>query len=502
MDSLNQNDEDCFFDALEEFPIYDCNVRDQSSQSTSDSTLCDPSPEVSSTSTTTLRRRRGISCTTGLKDSRPESSCISSDITHTNDSRTRYNSKEKKRHPLSRDLKENEKNLDTSESTRRNRERVDSVKVDNDKQIEARVGDSITGDANLLESLAVLVIKAIGLQFNLFVNFITFPIWGLYCFYMFVIDPFVVMRRSRGFLIQKLVYLWNLISGFFSPLIIDWLKEQKSMWKLLLRFGCGMFWSCYVCVILCGLLVSSIVVSGFFMRYLVENPVEIKDQLDFDYTQNSPAAFVPIMSCGGIACGVNCEEQSLGPRIIPPNHKLQANIILTLPESGYNRNLGIFQVRIDFLAADGKVLSSKRQPCMLKFISGPIRVLLTFFKVAPLVTGYMSESQTLKVKIQGFTEMDMPTSCLKVIIEQRAEYRPGAGIPEIYDASLILESELPVFKRLIWCWKKTLFLWIIMVLFTIQLLFTLICCRPVIIPRTRSRNVPAGSNSLPAISQS
>ncbi|EEF40133.1 conserved hypothetical protein [Ricinus communis] len=373
MDSLNQNDEDCFFDALEEFPIYDCNVRDQSSQSTSDSTLCDPSPEVSSTSTTTLRRRRGISCTTGLKDSRPESSCISSDITHTNDSRTRYNSKEKKRHPLSRDLKENEKNLDTSESTRRNRERVDSVKVDNDKQIEARVGDSITGDANLLESLAVL---------------------------------------------------------------------------------------------------------------------------------NSPAAFVPIMSCGGIACGVNCEEQSLGPRIIPPNHKLQANIILTLPESGYNRNLGIFQVRIDFLAADGKVLSSKRQPCMLKFISGPIRVLLTFFKVAPLVTGYMSESQTLKVKIQGFTEMDMPTSCLKVIIEQRAEYRPGAGIPEIYDASLILESELPVFKRLIWCWKKTLFLWIIMVLFTIQLLFTLICCRPVIIPRTRSRNVPAGSNSLPAISQS
>ncbi|KAF2302949.1 hypothetical protein GH714_011762 [Hevea brasiliensis] len=78
-------------------------------------------------------------------------------------------------------------------------------------------------------------------------------------------------------------------------------------------------------------------------KNLVENPVQMKEELNFDYTQNSPVAFVPIMSCRGVGCGVNCEEKSLGPRVIPPNHKLEVNVLLTLPESGYNRNLGFFR---------------------------------------------------------------------------------------------------------------------------------------------------------------
>ncbi|KAF9683716.1 hypothetical protein SADUNF_Sadunf04G0043100 [Salix dunnii] len=62
------------------------------------------------------------------------------------------------------------------------------------------------------------------------------------------------------------------------------------------------------------------------------------------------------------------------------------------------------------------------------------------FEVAPLVAGYESESQTLALKIKGFREGDVPTSCLEVIVEQRYEYQPGAGIPETNDASIIPES--------------------------------------------------------------
>ena len=126
---------------------------------------------------------------------------------------------------------------------------------------------------------------------------------------------------------------------------------------------------------------------------------------------------------------------------------------------------------------------------MLQFKSEPIRLLLTFFKAAPLVAGYVSESQTLSLKFRGFTEGEVPTACLKVTIEQRAEYRPGAGIPELYDASLILESELPLFKRIIWYWKKTIFIWISIMSFMMQLLFTLVCCRSIIIPKLRPRDV-------------
>ncbi|CAN1283444.1 SEI2 [Linum perenne] len=116
---------------------------------------------------------------------------------------------------------------------------------------------------------------------------------------------------------------------------------------------------------------------------------------------------------------------------------------------------------------------------MLKFKSEPIRILLTMFKVVPLVAGYISESQTLRLWIRGFTEGDVPTSCLRVMIEQRAEFGPGGGIPELYDASLTL---------IIWGWKKTIFIWISLITFIMELLFALICCRPVILPRLRPRD--------------
>ena len=155
----------------------------------------------------------------------------------------------------------------------------------------------------------------------------------------------------------------------------------------------------------------------------------------------------------------------------------------------------LVKVRVDWLSASGKTLSSSSHPCMLKFRSEPIRFLLTFLKVAPLVAGYISESQTLSLKFRGFTEGDVPTACLKITIEQRAEYRPGAGIPEIYDASLILESELPLLKRIIWYWRKTIFIWISIMSFMTQLLFTLVCCRHVIIPKARPRDGSASSST-------
>ncbi|OMO82750.1 Adipose-regulatory protein, Seipin [Corchorus olitorius] len=170
-------------------------------------------------------------------------------------------------------------------------------------------------------------------------------------------------------------------------------------------------------------------------------------------------------------------------------------VSLTLPESEYNRNLGMFQVRVDFLSFDGITLASSSHPCMLKFKSEPIRLLLTFFKAAPLIAGYASEAQTLNLKIRGLHEGTVPTTCLRVVLEQRAEFRPGAGIPELYDASVILESELPFLKRIIWSWRRTIFIWISMATFMMELLFTLVCCRPIIIPRTRARDGSFSSRS-------
>lgn len=81
------------------------------------------------------------------------------------------------------------------------------------------------------------------------------------------------------------------------------------------------------------------------MGRVVEEPVSIVEELSFDYTKASPDAFVPLVSCGGGHCGFECPENvGVGRRLVPPNHRLQLTISLTLPESDYNRNLGVFQV--------------------------------------------------------------------------------------------------------------------------------------------------------------
>ncbi|KAF9683715.1 hypothetical protein SADUNF_Sadunf04G0043000 [Salix dunnii] len=45
--------------------------------------------------------------------------------------------------------------------------------------------------------------------------------------------------------------------------------------------------------------------------------------------------------------------------------------------------------------------------------------------------------------------------------------------------------------------KKTMFIWISLVLFMTELLFALICCRPVIIPRARLRDESGINSTFP-----
>ncbi|XP_044496754.1 seipin-2-like [Mangifera indica] len=469
MDSPNPTSDDgdeLFFDALDDFAFYDCLHTDQSDQS----------PSESKDFPSSIRRR----------------------------------SLSRRRSQIHRNLKESEiifekgsdSSVDRVDSSRVSDEKTDesTVTFENDDPVGDSVDSADSESSSLLVYMAGLMIKAIWFQFNLLIIFLLFPISILSSLYMLVIDPFGTIKRGREYLMLKFYDLWNLISGFVRPSIHDRLKGHESIWKLVWRFGWGLFWSIYVCFMLCGLLLLAVVISGFFMRFLVEKPIQIKETLNFDYTKNSPVAIVSILSCPGVFCGFNCEEKkealkSLGSRVIPVGHKLQVTVMLKLPESDYNQKLGMFQVRVELLSANGKSLASSSHPCLLKFKSEPVRLLLTFLKVAPIVAGYVSESQTLNVKLTGFIEGDIPTSCVKVQIEHRAEYAPGAGIPELYDASLILESELPFFKRIIWYWKKTIFVWITITLFMTELCFTLICCIPIILPRPRPRGGSASNSA-------
>lgn len=205
-----------------------------------------------------------------------------------------------------------------------------------DRAEESIVADShlgcLDGDSsNFLVWVAGLVIKAIGFQMGLFIRFITFPFWVMHCGYRVVTSPFQALKRARNRLYETLSQLLN---------------GLHSIRKLMVMICWGCLWSMYVCCVLFSVFVSAFIAGWIAMNYFVEEPVRMKEVLNFEYTKVNPAAVVPIISYDGVSCGLgSCPEKiEIGKRVIPANHQLQVTVSLILPESEYNRKIGVFQV--------------------------------------------------------------------------------------------------------------------------------------------------------------
>ncbi|KAE9602938.1 hypothetical protein Lal_00049522 [Lupinus albus] len=498
MDSPLQND-DVFFDALDDFPFHHCSAGGNNNlpeSSPSSSTLTHP--DSPSPSPATTLRRRSIRHRSPIRGSTNHTN-FDSDNNLIDGATTSFR---KKTNPETV-----EENGNSSKKVRSFRSLSVITEVKNeDSMLTTAQNDDALGDSaesaldlsnsssNLIDYITGLVISAIVFQFKMLVFFMKLPMLSIFQFCMFFVDPFGTIKKGKCYFMGILSRVCGCVFGCIGPSLEGFFKEDKSFWNVAFRCGWGLLWSIYVCCILIALLISSLMVSGFMVKFLVEKPFQMRQVLNFDYTKQSPIAYVPIMSCAGVGVGKDSENNVaavsgwVGKGVIPARQKVQVTVSLVVPESGYNRNLGVFQIRVDFLSSNGKTITSSSQPCMLKFRSEPIRLITTFLKIAPLVTGYISETQTLNVKIRGLVVGDAPTSCLKVILEQRAEYLPGAGIPQIYDSSILVESELPLLKRIIWYWKMSIFIWITIMAFMMQLLFVLVCCWPIIIPRTRQRS--------------
>ncbi|KAK8546810.1 hypothetical protein V6N13_093853 [Hibiscus sabdariffa] len=388
-----------------------------------------------------------------------------------------------KTYKFHRDLNPNDDISEITESTTHVEPTVTAARNDeivvtqrrNSAESGTELNDSLHSSLSLLMFISRLTTKSIWFLLKLVIRFITLPITVLSYLIIFVIDPLRPLRQITAHAITMLIKLW----------------VNSPCGRLVLGFGWGILWAAYLAFVLCLCLLASLVISGILMRYLAEQPFVVKETLNFDYTKTSPVAFVPIISCAAVEKKKIDVGMNLGSRIIRPFHELQVTVALTLPESDYNRNLGMFQLRTDFLSVNGETLASSSHPCMMRFKSLPIRLLLTLFKAAPLVSGFVFEIQTLNLKIKRLNKGPVP-ACLKIVLEQRASHGPGAGIPELYGAALVLESELPFIKRIIWYWKKTVFIWVSIASFATELLFISVCCRCVLLPHTRKMDGSAG----------
>ncbi|KAJ0693415.1 putative Seipin family protein [Helianthus annuus] len=492
-----------FHDALEEFPFLDASTSFEESYqsvSTSDSDIIND--EATETATVISAHSPASPSAAGLRHRRLVSPRSRNEV-----SQSRFFKKNPeglidfdpkgvgKKHKRSCSLKDNEKLNENLSLDSHGSSAITSVSDSQRVHDESTTVDSPNSGPDFLSMLAELVIEVISFQAKLLAKSVKFSIWLIRSSYMLICDPYGVIRLWRNDLQGGISGIWGICYNSCVKLS-NWFQTHESALKLCVQIGWGLLWLAYCGFLLVCLLVPAFVSGAVVVKWIVEEPLQITEQLTFDYTKDTPMAFAPVIYCPDSSFVVNDEKSKIGSfaqsRVVPFGHELKAIVSLVLPESDYNRNLGIFQVRVDFLSSDGKLLASTRKPCMLQFKSEPIRLLSTFVKLAYLLTSYPSETQTLDMNFSGYSEKDVPLSCLRVVIEQRAEFAKGDGVPEIYSASLKLETQFPFLKRILWYWKGLIYMWISITLFITELLFTLLCCTPVIFPWVRR----AGGSSI------
>ncbi|KAK1294010.1 hypothetical protein QJS10_CPA16g00609 [Acorus calamus] len=227
---------------------------------------------------------------------------------------------------------------------------------------------------------------------------------------------------------------------------------------VLRKFGFGILGAVYVGIALFSVMLVSALVGGWIVGFSVEEPVVLRRNLHFDYTEAHPSAVVLF--------GVGAEPA------IPVGQTFHVSVVLVLPESLFNRQMGVFQVTAEGISIGGDIIIKSSQPCMLRYRSLPIRLMQTFVMSIPLLTGVVSETQRITIKVLDYKETSQRTGAIKLRI------RPRSGtldLPHLYGAEMVMHSQLPWKKELVYNWKWTIFVWATLYVY-ITLLILLVFC--------------------------
>lgn len=95
-------------------------------------------------------------------------------------------------------------------------------------------------------------------------------------------------------------------------------------------------------MILMIVLVLAIVVGVGLVQLWVDHPVFVRERLFFDYTEAYPKAVFYFGDHVGVERN-SWRKQSMG---VPIGHTFHVSLTLLMPDSDFNREIGVFQVCI------------------------------------------------------------------------------------------------------------------------------------------------------------
>ncbi|MCO5603276.1 hypothetical protein L7F22_057425 [Adiantum nelumboides] len=294
---------------------------------------------------------------------------------------------------------------------------------------------------------AGLVIQAVGFQLKSIVEVVTTIILLGYRAYFFasnVADSLShIKERLRETRTKLLSYILPKEQGRSLGLQMEKLEKIKPLLiAVAKRMGSGCVTAAFVLALLAALLFISLFLSYFAVLKgsSTQKPIHITKQLYFDYTKSHPVASLDLLS-------LNIYPKGNVSKSIKANHKTsfryRGTLFLTIPESNYNRNLGVFQVTSELLSDTGDVLAKASLPSMLHFKSNILHNVRSISLAIPLLAGVASETQTLRLPLLDW-QQDMASSkrssMLRISLVPRAGRGSSDGLPELYRAEIQIDS--------------------------------------------------------------
>ncbi|XP_009620437.1 seipin-1 [Nicotiana tomentosiformis] len=249
---------------------------------------------------------------------------------------------------------------------------------------------------------------------------------------------------------------------------------------LLKKFGVGILGAAYVGMVLTTLLILSGVLGFGLVRMWAEEPVVLREQLYFDYADIHPKAVFSFAEYGVENYNHNFmmmkQKKNFG---VPVGHTMYVSLFLLMPESDFNRDIGVFQLVSEALSAEGIIMARSSHPCMLRFRSLPIRLMREFIMSVPLVLGLTAETQRMIIPMLKHKEGTPRTEAIRITMIPRAG---TLALPQLYQSEIILKSHPPWYKDLAYKWKWTFSVWTSMYMFITLLIILLNWCRPLVFP--------------------
>ena len=217
---------------------------------------------------------------------------------------------------------------------------------------------------------------------------------------------------------------------------------------------------------------------AFALRYLVlpSGTAIMREDLFFNFAEKTPtamASFVeqPIYWEGG-RTGENSSSSSsslnkgqattnivkkslkllpwfsrkVQERIVSPHSTFDVHVQLDLPDSEYNRKVGMFQVKAELVNLNGETILDSMRPTLLRYQSPLVRWMKTLAYWPFHVAGFVEEKQTIDVRVFSKIRERRDFTRVAVKLLPRGQTKNGL-LPEVYSASTTISLRMNVLQK-------------------------------------------------------